>query len=130
MQDYKRLSVWQKAHELTLLIYQITTVYPQEERYSLVQQMRRAASSIPMNIAEGCGRNTKADFANFLNISIGSTNEVDYQLLLSKDLHYISLDDYEITYLKIREIRAMLISLVTRIRQPEELTTHNSQLTT
>ncbi|MDL2212657.1 four helix bundle protein [Bacteroides sp. OttesenSCG-928-N06] len=127
MQDYRKLSVWGKAHELTLFTYKITAGYPREEIYALVQQMRRAASSIPMNIAEGCGRNSNLDVAHFLNIAIGSANEVDYQYLLSKDLSYISTQEYETVTLKIREIRAMLISLANRIRQQNSiLNTHNS----
>ncbi len=127
MQDYKKLSVWEKAHELTLYTYRITTGYPKEELYALVQQMRRAASSIPMNIAEGCGRNSNLDIAHFLNIAIGSANEIDYQFLLSKDLSYIATQEYETATSKIGEVRAMLISLVTRIRQENsKLKTHNS----
>ncbi|MDR1090044.1 MAG: four helix bundle protein [Prevotella sp.] len=66
MQDYKKLKVWEKAHSLTLGIYRITTSFPREETYSLTSQLRRSATSIPANIAEGAGRNTKLDFAQFL----------------------------------------------------------------
>ena len=126
MQDYKKLKVWEKAHQLTLLTYQITTGYPKEETYAFTQQMRRAASSIPMNIAEGCGRNSNMDTAHFLNIAIGPTNEIDYQYLLSKDMLYITTKEYETIEPLIGEIRAMLIALVTRIRNH----THNSKLIT
>jgi four helix bundle protein len=75
MQDFKSLKVWEKAHGLTLEIYRYTKDFPKEELYSLTNQLRRAASSVPANIAEGCGKQTKADFANFLNIALGSANE-------------------------------------------------------
>jgi len=117
MQDYNKLAVWSKAHSLTLKTYKITAKFPKEELFALVSQMRRSASSIPMNIAEGCGRNTKSDLAHFLNMALGSTNEIDYQYLLSKDLFYISEDEYNIIQPEIGEIKAMLISLITKIRQ-------------
>lgn len=71
MQDFKSLKVWEKAHGLTLEIYRYTKDFPKEELYSLTNQLRPAASSVPANIAEGCGKKTKADFANFLNIAWG-----------------------------------------------------------
>ena len=117
MQDYRKLAVWNKAHDLALYTYRITAKYPKEELYALVQQMRRATNSIPMNIAEGCGRNTNAELAHFLNIALGSSNEVDYQYLLSKDLSYIAEAEYNEAIFKLGEIKGMLISLIARVRQ-------------
>src|SRR5829696_3313331 len=86
MQNYKDLKVWEKAHQFTLGVYETTKLFPKEEIYSLTNQLRRAAPSIPANIAEGCGKNSQAEFARFLNISLGSANEAEYLLILSKDL--------------------------------------------
>ena len=84
MQNYKDLIAWEKAHLFTLKVYESTKTFPKEELYSLTNQLRRSASSIPANIAEGCGKNTKAEFAHFLNIALGSANESEYFLILSK----------------------------------------------
>lgn len=116
MQNYKDLRVWSKSHELTLSIYQVTKSFPNEELYSLTNQIRRASSSIPANIAEGCGKNTSNDFAKFLNISLGSANETEYFILLSKDLGYLSNDNYESLNKLVNEIKAMLILLIQKVR--------------
>src|SRR5699024_2242623 len=94
MRDFRKLSVWEKSHALTLLIYKATKLFPKEELYGMVSQMRRSSSSIPLNIAEGCGRNTQAQFRQFLNIASGSASELEYQLVLSKDLEFIDKDSY------------------------------------
>ena len=83
MQDYRRLKVWQKAHEFVLKVYKVTSPFPREEIYSLVSQIRRAAISIPSNISEGCGRFGNRELKQFMSIAIGSANEVEYQFLLS-----------------------------------------------
>ena len=88
MQNYKDLKVWNKAHYFTLQVYKVSEAFPKTETYGLTNQLRRASSSIAANIAEGCGKNTKADFANFLNILLGSANEAEYFILLVKDLNY------------------------------------------
>ena len=116
MQNYKDLKVWDKAHQLTLKDYQASKSFPKDEMYSLTNQLRRASSSIPANIAEGCGKNTKSDFANFLNIAMGSANEAEYFLLLSKDLQYLSLEQYLSLHENINEVKAMLISLIDKVR--------------
>lgn len=116
MQNYKDLKGWGKAHEFTLGVYAITKLYPKEEIYSLTNQMRRAASSIPANIAEGCGKNSKPDFAKFLNIALGSANECEYYLLLSKDLQYLKLEDFDKLNKLVNEIKAMLIALINKVR--------------
>jgi len=116
MQNYRALKVWEKAHFFTLSIYKITLNFPKTEIYALTDQMRRSASSIPTNIAEGCGRNSKLELANFLNIALGSSNEIDYQILLSKDLQYISQEQYNILEKEIGEIKAMLISFISKLR--------------
>ena len=116
MQNYKELKVWEKAHSFTLKIYQVTKEFPKEEIYGLTSQMRRAAASIPVNIAEGCGRNSNLELANFLQISLGSTNEMEYDLLLAKELVYLSEPNYSELNILIGEIRAMLLSLIQKVR--------------
>ena len=95
MQNYKDLKVWEKAHLFTLNVYEATKLFPKDELYSLTNQIRRAASSIPANIAEGCGKNTNAEFAHFLNIALGSANEAEYFLILSKDLNYLTVEKFQ-----------------------------------
>jgi len=85
MKDFRKLDVWAKAHALTLAIYRVTAGFPTEERYGLTSQLRRACVSIPTNIAEGCGRNSDAELARFAEIAMGSSSEVEYLLLLSRD---------------------------------------------
>ncbi|SRR6266496_2341633 len=116
MQNYKDLKVWEKSHQFTLKVYEITKAFPKDEIYSLTNQLRRAASSIPANIAEGCGKNSQAEFAHFLNISLGSANESEYFLILSKDLQYLNENNFTILFAIINEIKAMLISLIGKVR--------------
>jgi four helix bundle protein len=110
------LKVWEKAHSFTLQVYTATKNFPKEELYGITNQLRRAAFSIPANIAEGCGKKTQADLANFLNIALGSANEAEYFLLLSRDLGYLSEENFSILSVLINEIKAMLISLIIKIR--------------
>ena len=116
MQNYKELKVWEKSHLLVLDIYRITAKFPKEEIFGITSQIRRSAASIPANIAEGCGKNSQLDMANFLNISLGSANETDYFLLLCKDLKYISEADFFELENTINTIKAMLINLITKVR--------------
>jgi four helix bundle protein len=88
MQDYKELIVWQKSHSLVISIYNSLSSFPREEAFNLVNQLKRASTSIPTNIAEGTGRFTQKDFANYLQIALGSSHEVEYLILLSKDLGF------------------------------------------
>ena len=116
MQNYKDLKVWEKAHLFTLKVYESTKTFPKEELYSLTNQLRRSASSIPANIAEGCGKNSKPEFAHFLNIALGSANESEYFLILSKDLTYLSEENFNILFNIINEAKGMLISLINKVR--------------
>jgi len=112
MKDFKKLKVWQKAHRLTLDVYQASATFPREELYGLTSQIRRACLSIPSNIAEGCGRGSDTDFARFLQISMGSSSEVEYLLILSKDLQILTSDDYETLSDDVIQIKRMLTSLI------------------
>lgn len=116
MKDFKELEIWKRSHKLTIDIYRTTQKFPKEELYGLTSQIRRAASSIPTNIAEGCGRRTNAELANFLNIASGSASEVEYELLLAKDMDYIDDVQYQLFANEVREIRSMLSAYMTKVR--------------
>jgi len=116
MQNYKDLKVWEKAHLITLKIYKITKGFPKEEIYGITSQLRRSAVSIPANIAEGSGKFSKPDFANFLQITLGSANETEYYLLLVKDLDYLDNELFTELLAEINQIKAMLIGLITKVR--------------
>jgi four helix bundle protein len=117
MQDFRKLLVWEKSHKLTLSIYNLTHSFPKEEMYGLTSQIRRASSSVPINIAEGCGKGSDADFARFLQIAFGSVSETEYLLLLCFELGYFSEKNYmEMTNL-VQEIKKMLAKLIATIRK-------------
>jgi four helix bundle protein len=115
MKDFRKLLVWDKAHQLTLAIYHVTATFPREETYGLVSQMRRAASSIPSNIAEGCGRDGDAELSRFCVMARGSASELEYQLLLSRDLKLIPSQEYEPLTQQTVEIKRMLTVLVQKL---------------
>jgi len=116
MKDFRQLKVWEKAHHLTLEVYKAPATFPKEELYSLTSQLRRASISIPTNIAEGCGRNTGADFARFLQIAIGSASETEYELILACDLEFLSRSRFEELQSKVEEVKKMLASLLKTLR--------------
>jgi len=124
MKDYKKLKVWNKSIELVLKIYKMTELFPGTELYGLISQIRRCAVSIPSNIAEGAGRQSEADFNYFLNISKGSSNELETQIIISNRLGYINDDAFLTCVSGIEEIRKMLTGL------QKTLNVHNSKLTT
>lgn len=111
MLNFKDLVVWQKSIELVVLIYKTTRTFPDDERYGLTNQMRRAASSIPSNIAEGHMRSTNKDFGQFLAIARGSYAELETQNCIAQRLKYISKENYEILSQRIEEIAKMSASL-------------------
>ncbi|EOD01776.1 four helix bundle protein [Caldisalinibacter kiritimatiensis] len=116
MADYKNLKVWQGAHKLTLAIYKTTSKFPHEERFALTSQLRRAASSILTNIAEGSGQLTDSNYARYLAIARGSVLEVSYLLILSKDLGYISIKDYNKLEQLNTEVTKMLHKFINKLR--------------
>jgi four helix bundle protein len=118
MEDFKDLKVWHKAHDLTLLIYEKTRGFPKEEIYGLTSQIRRAASSIGANIAEGCGRRSDPEMKRFVQIARGSASELEYHLLLAKDLCFLSADEFSTLEAKILEIQRMLTALSLRLKGP------------
>jgi four helix bundle protein len=116
MSDYKKLKVWEDAHQFTIDIYNITKTFPNNEQYGLTSQIRRSASSIPTNIVEGCGQLDNGNLIRFLGIAKGSAFEVEYQLLLAKDLKYINEKDYDELNEKIQKIISMLTNLIKSLR--------------
>ena len=116
MQDFKDLKVWAKAHHLTVDVYRASGGFPRAEQFGLRDQLRRASASIPANIAEGCGRGSQKELAQFLQVAIGSANEAEYHLLLARDLGYLSTDDQSALDLKVSEVRRMLSRLVAQVR--------------
>ena len=115
MKDFHELKVWQKAHHLTLTVYQITTKFPREELYGLTSQLRRCSASIPANLAEGYGRNGDAEFARFCSIAMGSASELEYHLLLAKDLRLIQTKDHVELSQRTTELKRMLAALLQKL---------------
>ena len=116
MQNFRRLGVWEKSHQLTLDIYRATADFPSDETFGLRSQLRRAAASVPANIAEGCGRGTDGDFARFLQVAMGSATELEYHLILAKDLRYILEETHTLLTDKVIEVKKMLSTLIKKLR--------------
>lgn len=116
MKDFRNLKVWECAHHVALEVYKATSKFPREEVYGLTAQLRRASVSIPSNIAEGCGRNSDADFARLLQIAMGSASETEYQLLLGRDLGMLSLEEYGELQADLEEVKRMLSGLLKTLR--------------
>jgi four helix bundle protein len=114
--DFRKLKVWQRSHQLVLDLYRITILFPRTESYELTTQIRRAGVSIPSNIAEGCGRSSDTELARFCDIAGGSASELEYQLLLTRDLKLMQSDDYEQLVQQTTEIKRMLTVFVRRLR--------------
>jgi len=116
MKDFRKLKVWERGHQLALKMYQATTSYPKNELYGLTSQSRRAATSIPTNLAEGCGRKGDAEFARFVQIAMGSACELEYLLILANDLGYLKHDDSDALSADVIEVKQMLSGLLQKLR--------------
>jgi four helix bundle protein len=116
MQSFRDLKVWGKAHALTLVVYRETERFPSAERFGLTRQMRRAAASIPANIAEGCGRASDADFARFLQMAFGSASELEYFTLLARDLRFCSDIAHDEIISCVQEVKRMLSAFIDRLK--------------
>ena len=116
MRNYKDLMVWEKAHKLTLAIYRMTNAFPKEERFGLTSQVRRASSSIPANLAEGCGRRSDGEMGRFVQIAMGSGAELSYHLLLCRDLGILSTAEFSRLSADLEEVMRMLSALSQRVR--------------
>jgi len=117
MQDFRNLEVAQIAHALTLAVYRETARFPDEERFGLTSQLRRSSSSIGANLAEGCGRGTDADFARFVQIAMGSASEVEYHLMLSRDLNFMDEPIHDELAEEAQRVKRMLTSLLKKLRK-------------
>ena len=117
MQDFKKLSVWKKSHLLTLELYKATSSFPNSEIYGLTSQIRRASASIPANIAEGCCRGSDLEFKHFLTIALGSASELEYHLLLAKDLHFLKEESHNNLNIQTNEVKKMLIAFINKLKE-------------
>jgi four helix bundle protein len=117
MQRFTDLRVWERAHALTLEIYGHARSFPYDERFGLTSQLRRAAVSVPTNIAEGSKRRSNAEYARFLNVAEASLVEVEYLLLLARDLEYLSESSWTPMQAKIAELQPMLATLRQRVAE-------------
>jgi four helix bundle protein len=120
MQDFKNLEVWNKAHNLTLVLYKATSRFPKEELFGLTSQIRRCSASIGANIAEGTGRTGHAELHRFLQIARGSTTELEYHCILSRDLGLLTSEQYLECSGRVMEIRKMLTSLIKRVSEQRQ----------
>ena len=119
MQDYKKLKVWEKAHAFTLAVYQIAAEFPRYEQYGLASQLRRCSSSVPSNIVEGCGLNSKKELLRHLHIAMGSAKEAEYQLVLARDLGYVSAVVHAALDEQVNEVERMLSALINTIKRSD-----------
>jgi len=127
MRNWSDLVVWQESHDLVLLIYKMLRSFPKEEAYGLVSQIKRACVSIPTNIVEGHAKNSSKEFIRFLYISRGSLEEVKYLLLVSRDLEFLSKDEYSILEEKLNRIGYLLNNFINAIKKHS--TTSNTSTT-
>ena len=115
MKDFRELKVWGKAHEMALRSYRLTESLPKHELFGMTNQIRRCEASIPANIAEGCGRLGNAELHRFLQIACGSASELEYHLLLARDLGYLPPADYLSAQKQLLEMKRMLVALTRKV---------------
>ena len=116
MRPHERLDVWKQSVTMVTSIYEVTRTFPSDERFGLTSQIRRAGVSIPANIAEGAARQSDKEFCQFLSIAQGSTSELETELLIAKNLGYISNENYDRVYEEINVIARMLVGLSRSVR--------------
>jgi len=116
VKDFRKLEVWEKAHQLAVSAYKATASFPKEEQYGLTSQIRRAALSIPANIAEGCGRGSDSDFARFLQIAMGSGSELEYEFILARDLGCLDATQHVELEKTVQSVKQMLAALLRTLR--------------
>src|SRR5512140_67291 len=115
MKSFRDLKVWEKAHEVALACYDVTRTFPREEMFGLTSQIRRAGVSVGANIAEGCGRRGNGELHRFLQMAMGSASELEYHLLLSRDLGYLKADRHKTIHEQLEEVKRMLASLIRKV---------------
>lgn len=108
MRDFRELKVWQKAHQVALDVYRSSKDFPADERFGLTAHLRKSATSVPSNIAEGCGRDGEKELGRFLSIAAGSASELEYQLLLAHDLGYLPAEAHRSLAEQVAEVKRML----------------------
>ena len=116
MRDFRRLDVWERGHLLTLAVYRATAGFPATEIYGLTAQMRRSASAVPTNIAEGCGRDGDAELKRFMLIAMGSASEPEYQVQLATELGFLPVNDGTALASDVVEVKRMLSSFIVKLR--------------
>jgi len=116
VRDFHELKVWEKSHALTLAVYEVTRIFPKDEMYGVTAQIRRAAASIPANLAEGCGRDGDAELGRFCQIAMGSASELEYHLILCHDLQYLDQPAFEQLSLQTIEVKRMLSSFIRAVK--------------
>jgi four helix bundle protein len=121
MKTHKDLDVWKEAISLVIEIYELLKEFPAEEKYGLVNQIKRSAVSIPSNIAEGASRNSDKDFIRFLHIATGSLSELETQLIISKGLGFLCEDNFKKISIKLTDIRKMILGLIKYLRSREKI---------
>jgi len=117
VQDLTKLPAWRKGHALTLSLHSITGLFPKQELFGWTSQIRRAAASIPTNITEGRGRAANSELRQFLFISLGSVSELQYHVLLARDLNLLSDQQFAVLHPRIAEIKRMLFGLIEKIKK-------------
>ena len=115
MKDFRELKVWERGHKMALTAYKLTSGFPKHELFGLTSQVRRCASSIPANIAEGCGRLGNAELHRFLQIACGSVSELEYHFLLALDLSYLSKPDYDSARDELLNLKRMLVAFTRKV---------------
>jgi len=125
MQDFHTLKVWEKSHALTLDVYRVSRDFPSDERFGLTSQLRRATASIPANIAEGCGRNTGPELRRFLEIALGSASEVEYHLILARDLSLIPAELHTQMNAQVCEVKRMLAAFIKKLKSDQSSVVSN-----
>ncbi len=117
MKTHKDLDVWKFSIELVVKVYELTGAFPKEEKYGIIQQMRRSAVSVPSNIAEGAGRTSTKEFANFISISLGSLSELETQLIISQKLSFLNPTSFKNIINDLTQIRKMLLGLKNSLKK-------------
>ena len=120
MRNFRKYDAWQNALQVVETIYQLTKCFPEDEKYGLTNQVRRAAVSIASNIAEGASRESEVDFARFLEISLGSAFEVETQILIANQLGYVTAENYEPLLNQLTILQKQINSLISKIRQKRQ----------
>lgn len=121
MKDFRNLAVWQKAHELTLEIYRVTAAFPREELFGITSQLRRSAAGTAANLAEGCGRNGNAELGRFCSFAMGSASELEYHLLLARDLKFLRVEEHQKFAGRATEVKKMLSALIRKLNADRKI---------